>query len=243
MIARVGCVVLLIALLPASGFSAAQREAQDYDAAGVRQLRVQNLTGSLTVSGAATPRVFIAAEKRDFGEGCAIAVTREGADLAIRVTKAPGSTAQCGVNFEIVLPPDRDLALANGSGAVTVRGMAGRLGFRIGSGNLVADGTFPEVVGTSGSGQIDVAGLIGSGGIRAGSGSVTVQFAMAPGPGALEIRAGSGDVLVRMPAGTRVAANLRAGNGKVENTLGHAEDAPFLVSVVAGSGFVKLHPN
>jgi hypothetical protein len=84
---------------------------------------------------------------------------------------------------------------------------------------------------------------MGNGGIRAGSGDVWIDFMTAPPPGALEVRSGSGDVEVRMPTGTKIAARLVTGSGRVRNDLGHDANAEYFISVQAGSGNVRLTSN
>lgn len=112
--------------------------------------------------------------------------------------------------------------------------------FKIGSGDISADGSFKKIEGKSGSGDIDVKGLAGGGELKTGSGEINITFASSPIKGVLDIKTGSGDATLFFPKGARVKTSFLAGSGQVSSELGDNPNAPFLVSMKAGSGDLKI---
>jgi hypothetical protein len=108
------------------------------------------------------------------------------------------------------------------------------------------------------SGNVRISGLSGSAQIDTRSGAITVdgfcgfrlsaisasgdvQGAAECSPDRLELRSGSGDVRAIVPAGRyRVDANSDRGRAEVSDALGVADDAPFAVQAISGSGDVTV---
>lgn len=147
------------------------------------------------------------------------------------------------------------LTLASGRGAVELKGLAGPVkaavsegdlriegitGFleaAVAEGNVVGKGAGDLKVATT-NGRIRLDGLTGKVEAATSVGDILLTFAEAPG-GDLLLNAGSGNVVVDLPAGTRVRSRLSSMTGTTTCELPEGDDLE--VVAVAGSGSVRVH--
>jgi hypothetical protein len=122
---------------------------------------------------------------------------------------------------------------------ITVRDNV-QLNVRTTSGNVRIDGLSGSARIETGSGAIAVDGFCGFR-LSAISASGDVSGAAECSPDRLELRSGSGDVHAVVPAGRyRVDANSDRGSAEVSDSLAVADDAPFAVQAISGSGDVTV---
>lgn len=210
---------------------------QEFDIAGLKGLEIDAHSGSVMIQASSDQKVKVVATKKDFSEKCRLTMEKKDDEIEINVKKTGlFSRAECEVDFEIQVPRMVDLDVEMGSGNLTVRGVEGELDFKVGSGQVTADGVFRKVDGKSGSGDLSIRGLSGGGELKAGSGNIDLTFATSNLKGEMDIKTGSGNATVSLPKGTSVNSNLKAGSGTMTNEMKNDPNAPFKVSMKAGSG-------
>jgi DUF4097 and DUF4098 domain-containing protein YvlB len=227
-------------LLSTSAFAAPEKK--DFDSKGISEVVVENTSGKLTITAEEGAKAVVLATKNKFSDKCKMSVDKSGNKLILKVETSSSffTKVECDVDFEVKVPKSVDLMLTVGSGKVTIKGITGALNFKIGSGNIVADGSFHKIDGMCGSGRIEVKGLTGGGELKTGSGGMALTFLKGALKGELAIKAGSGDVSVLFPKGSKIKTSFHAGSGELSNVLGDTSNAPFLVSMKAGSGNLKI---
>lgn len=230
-------ILILISLMGCASFAASEKK--EFDAAGLSGVLLSNISGNVVISSTQGPKAIVLANKGVFAAECKMIIERVVDTLVVKVERT-SSSAQCAVDFQLLVPNDVDVDLTVNYGNTTVRGIQGELEFIVGSGNITADGIFKKIDGESGSGNVDVTGLVGGGRVRTGSGGVDLTFVVSSLSGELDLRTGSGNATIAFPKGTKIKTTFAAGSGQLINELGDAPDAAFKVSMRAGSGNLNI---
>jgi len=230
----------LTCLLPVSAFAGSEKS--EFDAQGLDEVVIENISGNITINASDDKKATVTVTKRKFSEKCHLSVERVASKISVKVSKETiwPSLDSCDVDLDFKVPKIVSVDLAAGSSDVKISGLQGNLNFKLGSGDVVADGVFKSVKGKSGSGDIEIKGLTGGGDFRTGSGDIDLKFASKPKPGELDIRTGSGDAVLHFPKGSIVKTKFAAGSGELTNELGDTPQSPFVVSMKAGSGDLKV---
>lgn len=132
------------------------------------------------------------------------------------------------VDYTIEVPPDTEIRAIDGSGDLTVTGVAGPVTATVGSGDLNLREIQGNVRITAGSGDIRIRNVHGSTEITSGSGDVT----LGPIGGRVRVTTGSGDITLTRPGN---AVTLRNGSGDIRVT-GASSD----LRIHTGSGTVTV---
>ncbi|MBI4678197.1 MAG: DUF4097 family beta strand repeat protein [Elusimicrobia bacterium] len=171
--------------------------------------------------------------KHKFMKTCAAGFAVEAAgDLPVRVYAGSG-------DIEIVSRRAAVEADA-GSGDIIVKQAAGDLTLRSGSGDIKAEASASNAKAQSGSGKVELTRLLGSASVMTGSGDIRLEWARPPQTGTAEVKSGSGNVDLVFPKGTRLASSVRTGTGSSSNELGDTPGAEWRVSVMSGTGNVRI---
>ncbi|MFG6190812.1 DUF4097 family beta strand repeat-containing protein [Nonomuraea sp. JJY05] len=132
----------------------------------------------------------------------------------------PSNMGSCSVDYKIEIPKGLAVDLDSGSGDVTLRGLAGELNVRVGSGDMdAADLAGKKVVA------------------EAGSGNVELKYTAAPD--SAELQAGSGDIVLRVPDGA-YDVKSQVGSGDINVSVKKDSSSPHKISLKAGSGDVTV---
>jgi DUF4097 and DUF4098 domain-containing protein YvlB len=232
--------VLLLALTMTSCFAFAQTEIKEFDAQGMKVVSIKNTSGKVSLKPTTGAKAIVAIAKNKFSDSCKMTVEKTSNTLWVEVKSTSILSDTCDVDFDIQVPKEMDMNLAVGSGNLKIEGLEGALIYKIGSGEITADGTFRSVDGKSGSGNVDVKGLTGGGEIKTGSGEVNLKFTSAPVNGIIDLKTGSGDAKLYFPKTAKIKTSFAAGSGELSNELGETADASFKVSMKAGSGDLNI---
>lgn len=230
-------------LLSALIFSySAYGEKQEFDTKDLRTLLVQNTSGDVKIHTSSEKYASIDISKKDFDpKKCKINIDNQTKKLFIRVeTMGVFSENHCRIDFDIMIPKSVDLDLINGSGNLEIHDINGKLNFKIGSGDINAEGNFDIIEGTSGSGDIFIKGVHKGGKIQIGSGNVVLHFGQNIKTGELDVRSGSGNVNLFFSKKTRLFVDFKSGSGKFINELSNDTNGSFKVSVRTGSGNLSI---
>ena len=220
-----------------------QKETRTFDASGLDSLQVANGAGDVRVRAGDGSVATVNINKVRFDRGCKLTTEAKGRQLVIELRTEPSMFGpSCKVDFDIVVPKKFDMSFKVGSGGVEVDGTTGRIKVKIGSGHTEIAANVSELEVKTGSGRVDVDGLMGPATVKAGSGEIRLGYARVPKGTRLDIRTGSADAQVRLPTGTTVRANLRAGSGTVRNRFADSDNPDLEVSMRAGSGDLVIEP-
>lgn len=153
-------------------------------------------------------------------------VRQEGSLIRVGFERFHGGDVS--VDYVIQVPPETEVRVADGSGDVSVSGVAGPVTLASGSGDVTLSQIQGGVHSTSGSGNVHADGIKGSAEITAGSGDITLNTI----GGVVRVTTGSGNITVSSPGDT---VSLRNGSGDIRVT-GASSD----LRVHTGSGTVRV---
>ncbi len=149
-------------------------------------------------------------------------IRQQGSFLYIGFERAEGRGVS--VDYTIEAPPDTQVRLQNGSGDLTVAGLAGPVDAATGSGNVTLNQISGDVRATAGSGDVHLGGIKGTAEITTGSGDVGIASV----GGRVRVTSGSGDITLTAPG---AAVVVRNGSGDIR-VSGASSD----VTIHSGSG-------
>ncbi|MBX3040559.1 MAG: hypothetical protein KF789_07635 [Bdellovibrionaceae bacterium] len=231
---------LALTLTSAVAF-AATTETKDFDAKTIREVDVENTTGSIKITGTDDARATVIAEKIKFDDKCRLEILQKGDKLSVDVDrKGFGGNSKCEVNLTLTVPRNVEVNVENGSGNFELSGTHGEVDYSLGSGNVNIDAQVIKLEGKSGSGSSTVTGLTGEAEVKTGSGNTNLTYSSVPPKGELSIKSGSGNTTVLMPAEAKIKASLVSGSGSILNEIGDHSDSRFKVSLRTGSGSISI---
>jgi len=164
--------------------------------------------------------------------------------------------ADCSAGFAVLAPAALRLEAKSGTGAMKISGRSGQVSakagtgdisvsaltgslvFKSGTGRLSGEACAPALEVKSGTGSVDLKGLCGPAEVKAGTGEVRLAWAKAPASGEVLVNAGTADIALVFPEGTRLEASLSSGTGSVANDF--AAGGKFAVTAKSGTGDVSL---
>lgn len=222
-------------------------EVKTFDARELSSLRIQNLSGPISISSNQEQQARVKFVKSAWAKGCKIDVGLQFEVLSV-VVEDTGvnsfSRDNCKVSFQIEVPAKTQIEVKNGSGNVSLAGIRGAIDFKLGSGDLKISSTeTPKVSGTAGSGDIEIVGGVGSTSLRTGSGDIRITYNNSIEEGLIDIKTGSGDAEISLPQNMKILTDFKAGSGAIESEFGSDSEAKFKVSMRAGSGDLKIRKN
>lgn len=236
-ILMLGCALTVSSLAHAEPFS------MTFDAEDLTELDLRNSAGNVTIGVSESGVATVVATESEANNGCVLTMESDGSTLLVEAKPDteffPEATCRA-VDFDITLPREIALDLQNGTGRIKVTGTSGPIGYQTGSGHVTFDGEITTLNGKSGSGTIEVFGLIGGGAVELGSGKIDLTYRQRPCQGRLDIKLGSGDIDVSLPAGSEVHTNFSTGSGSLTDEIGEVPDAAFAIKAVAGSGNLTI---
>jgi hypothetical protein len=215
---------------------AAEGTKREFPADGIKKVAVQAGSGPIDVRAGA--RLVVEVVENPKPELCLLTMEAKDGVLVLKAENAKrsflGGGENCGAGFRVTAPAALALDASAGSGDITVDGMSGETALKAGSGRIAGSHS-GRVIAKSGSGGVSLKGLTSGAEVKAGSGDVKLSWAKAPA-GSVDVKSGSGAVLLVFPPGTKLQARQISGSGSAVNTLGETPGAKLAVSVTTGSG-------
>lgn len=212
------------AVMTAWWAASSQTREVGYDVRGpLATLQLDLEDASVTIVGGTTGPIRVQ-RTEEFAFGRPPERTRELDGDALRITSRCPETmiGTCRAAYRIALRDNVQLDVRTSSGNVRVTGLSGSARIETGSGAIAVDG---------------FCGFR----LSAISGSGDVRGAADCSPDRMELRSGSGDVQAVVPAGRyRIDANSDRGTTAVDGSLAAADDSPFAVQAISGSGDVSV---
>ncbi|MBY6186524.1 DUF4097 domain-containing protein [Marinobacter hydrocarbonoclasticus] len=229
-----GCVIHIDGSYACDSADYEQHETLVLDSAGLTAFKVDAGAGRLDIIGepgrdtisveAVLYSTGPEADEHEFG------LEQQGSTAVLTATQT--NMMSCGrqsphINMVVKVPAELDLNVDDGSGALEIVGMAGKLTIEDGSGNLVIDGG-QQLTLDDGSGDARIRNIQGDANIEDGSGNLWISKV----GGNLEVEDGSGDLEV-----TEVGGYARVDDGS-GNLSVEAVQGP--VTVDDGSGDIRI---
>ncbi|MEU7743780.1 DUF4097 family beta strand repeat-containing protein [Nonomuraea sp. NPDC049158] len=134
----------------------------------------------------------------------------------------PKGWDSCSVDYKIEVPKGLQVDAEAGSGDIAMRQLTGQIEANAGSGDVDASGLGTKKIFA-----------------EAGSGSIDLKFAVVPD--SVELKSGSGDATLRVPAGA-YDVKTQVGSGDVQVSVDKDPASPHKVSLTTGSGDVSVLP-
>ncbi|MEZ4870711.1 MAG: DUF4097 family beta strand repeat-containing protein [Bdellovibrionales bacterium] len=232
-------IMLTIFLIPI--FSFAEVVTKEFQGSDLKELKVFNLSGDIVVSASKGNQAKVIANKTTFEPNCNLIIDKRGALLMVEVSRNGIFESDiCNVHFNIEIPEKISLNIKSGSGDLEIFGTKGNVALKSGNGDTKISAEVIDLQANLGSGSIEVDGIVGSADLETGSGDISLNYAIAPQSGEVEIKAGSGNAVLIFPKDTKLSTKYSSGSGDLVNDLGDSTDAQFKVSMKAGSGNLKI---
>lgn len=237
------CAAVTFISLSAMSAFAAKTETKEFDAKYVKSLDVENMDGAINITGVAADKAIVVAEQEKFPADCRLEISQEGTEVKVKVDQKNFLRKDCIVNFTINLPVNVKLNVKQGNGNLTILNTKGAIDYKLGTGDVSIDAEVVKVDGKIGSGTTTVKGLLGDAHFFAGSGTHKITYAKVPAKGEIDIKTGTGNADITLPADTKFQLDSRMGSGKVTNDIGENKSAKFKVIFRAGSGNLNILKN
>ncbi|MBP9707531.1 MAG: DUF4097 family beta strand repeat protein [Oligoflexales bacterium] len=237
--------VFLLAITSANLGFAKEIETKEFDSSGLSEIQVENLSGKVTITSSdnskSNSKTIVTATKNKFSSNCKLTIEKPESKLLVKVQYFGFmNISDCDVDFTINVPKTVNVNVINNSGDIRVTGIQGELEYKVGSGDVTADGEIKNIKGISGSGDITLKGISGGGELKTGSGEINLTFTNNKMSGEIDIISGSGGVTALFPKGTLIKTNFKAGIGELTNELGDSPNAKFKLSMKTGSGYLNV---
>jgi DUF4097 and DUF4098 domain-containing protein YvlB len=203
------------------------------------RVSVQNIAGSITVTGGSGDEVSIEAMKRTRGDSSQLASVHVDVDersgrVDVRTTHTARND-RVSVDYTITVPSSAGVELRSISGTIKVANVQGAVRADTVSGNITMSGTPRLESAKSVSGDVSLTGVASDGDLSAASvsGTVTAKDVKARG---LDVGSVSGDVMVTDVACDRVG--IKSVSGNVEYSGAIAKGGRYDIN--SHSGNVRL---
>ncbi|HVB20803.1 MAG TPA: DUF4097 family beta strand repeat-containing protein [Ktedonobacteraceae bacterium] len=233
------------------------------------RLVLNNFSGTVTIRRGEQNIVTVAATKRASGVGVntekmQVQYNQQGDTLNI-ATNAVWNFFQFGsrsFDFEITVPENSDIQVANGSGKIVIQDVSGdirlktgsgrieandlqgRIALKTGSGRVALTNISGQVTLATGSGRIDIgqSQLVGSSEFKTGSGGITFTGALDP-RGSYRFLTGSGSIRLLLPPDASLNLKAKTGSGRVVNDFANTVPDPrprAQLTIKTGSGGIYV---
>jgi len=227
--------------LAATALAAPAAETKTFDTAGLKELKIENASGTVKVRAAEGAQAKVVTTKKKFDDGCTLEIGVKGDELQIIAKDAAGLLSKCEVDIDAEVPRHLDAEVSLGSGDVEIVGLSGELDYKVGSGDLVVkDVHLHEVEGKTGSGDVRIDGTFTEAEITVGSGDAAITMTKAPAVGSLDVKVGTGSATVSLPKDAKVKSSFKSGLGTLTNEFTDSPDAKFTISGKAGTGDLTI---
>ena len=155
-------------------------------------------------------------------------------------SQCPFPVGSCSFDYQIAVPAGRRAVISDGSGDMTLRGLAGPVHAELDSGNVRASGLSGAVTIEDDSGDITVTGLT-SRQVTASddSGDITLTFTRVPDR--VLVSDQSGDIRLVLPRGsTLYRVSSRTSSGHTTVSVPRSPSAVHVITVTDESGDISI---
>lgn len=228
-----------ILLMSAASFGTDNGQTQEFNAAQVKSVKIENQTGDISVA-AATGPATVTVNMLKKHDDCEQTVQLNGSELLVKITKKSGYFKDCSASLKIQIPAKVDVAIANGVGNLKITGVEGAVRYDLGVGDVAVDGPVTKLTGNLGTGDLKASGLVGSAELNSGAGDFSVAYKQAPPTGSVSLQVGTGDAVVLLPQNTKFTTSYQSAVGQLKNELSVTKEAKFNVSFQTAAGDLAI---
>jgi hypothetical protein len=237
---RVSCLAVVGGLAFAVAVPAGADEwSRQYAVKGRPDVHVRTDDGSVRIEPGAASEVGARVTTTGWKIGPGDVVIRESqtadrVEIEVRLPKGDMNWGNRRIDVTLRVPPESDLEVRTGDGAIDARGLSGalrlstgdgRIGLdalggdlklHTGDGNIAGTGLAGRLAADTGDGDVDVRGRFTGLDVRTGDGNVAA--AVEPGSkleGPWSVRTGDGNVTLRLPNGLDATLDAHTGDGGI----------------------------
>jgi hypothetical protein len=132
-----------------------------------------------------------------------------------------------------------EVQIKTGSGDISAEEIRGDLEVKTGSGDVKARGVAGDLRVVAGSGDFSLEDISGDVEVHTGSGDIEVESTIGEGK-EWRLRAGSGDIALALPRGSRFRLEAESQFGEVESDFGSHPEAASSIEAKTGSGDIRI---
>lgn len=219
-LALLGLAACGLAFGPGASSSAPHQQTASYAVrSSVAELVVHVRAGNVLVAGA--DKAGISVTEHISYSAVAPAITRRLAGGTLELSYSCPAEADCGVSYDILVPRDLELRLADGAGSIKLSSLAG------------------QVAAAVGAGPISCQALSGSHvTLSTGAGDIDAVFTAAPA--AVDATSQAGAVTLRLPAQDRYRVIATAGVGETRVSVPRNSVSQHIVTATTRVGNVTV---
>jgi DUF4097 and DUF4098 domain-containing protein YvlB len=237
--------IIIPSLLSFSFSAYADDVVKTFNSEKIKRLNLKNTSGDSLIVGNQMSKATVSVERVKWNDKCLLDITENSGTLTVEIRRESPVISffghECRGNIKINLPLTTDIESKSGSGDVSITEMHGNFQVTTGSGNLTIErAQITKLTADLGSGDLKVTGDIKDADIKVGSGDVFLTYQKVPTFGHIAIETGSGDATLSLPKESKLKVSLEAGSGKLSNELDNLQNAPYSISMTAGSGNLKV---
>lgn len=224
----------------------AEFEKMTFNSKKIKDLRIINASGKLSVYASFDKNITVEFEKIRFPDSCKLDFkeTRKQLKVEVKENRKGYDDESCLVNFRIRVPESLNLDITNGLGDLEVLGLKNRVKYMIGSGNVDLSGDFRELIGKVGNGKQALRGYSKSSSLESGRGGFFIELDRALHKDSLLLKNGTGDASVSLPDASNVNIQLQSGLGKLFSDFPtQTSKQAFAIKMRSGTGALRVKKN
>ncbi len=212
-------VFLTICLFPL----AAHAGTQAYDASNIRELRLIHNDGVINIVGKQTAFITVNITSQRGEDHCQTKVSRLGSVLEIKTSRSWFDFRSCRTDLVLTIPENLPVSGDIGASQLQLDDLSGRLGIKVGAGDVMGNILSSDVEFTVGAGSL----------------RLTWDRSMTEGRVVMKVGAGTADLF--FPRAMTILPSVTQGLGHFMNDANSSQDSRFRVEAELGIGNVSLH--
>ena len=232
----------------ATSIAFASVETQSFDTKHLEALKIENLSGNVTIGVSNDNKAHISINKIKFEDHCTLEINQLDKHLVIAADKGKekGSSIwslfswmnddDCKIHFNIQIQKTTALDVTNGMGNLIVNDITGEINFSSGVGTVNINTNSDIIHGKVGVGDIEISGVVKNANLKIGVGDVRMRYKSAIEKGEIGIDIGVGSAELFFPSNMKILTDLSTGVGQIHNDLGNSSNASFQVMIETGVG-------
>lgn len=212
-----------------------------FPAADVHALEVRNENGSVSIVATETDTVRVVAEVSDGWQATEVSGEILGGVLVLRSGCPPLPSPWCSVDYTVTIPADRPVEV-DGSGAVRVRGMSGRVDVDSDDGRVELEDVSGDVIASNDNGSIIGRRLTSAvAHVQTSNGRIELSFVEPPMWVSARTSNGSVDVVVPDDE-VLYRVELHTSHGSTDNAVRTDPASEHVIELSTRNGSVTVRP-
>ena len=245
------------------GSQTASGEQASFNGSKTETVSARVVCGNFTITESSDQSIHVRTEKVRWANYCSYNTKVSGSKISLKITENKilrGNKDCCEMNFEIKIPANKSLDIKSTAGtnsisaqldSVRIKNSAGSLDisnskintldFDLAGGNVsVKKSTITKSEGKIGGGNFEGDGLFNEFSMKQGAGNFDLTLEKIPAEGFVSINAGSGNISISLPKGSKIDADIKKSIGNFENFFPQTSGAKFKLKINSGIGNTSI---